>query len=173
MKGLCVVLAVALASAVGGCGTTIVSQLSDDDLAKYVELGAEKAAKYGLKAALEKNPADAAAIAANVGIGVDTINQVVLPLFQGSGTGEVLRSGVDLALQKLDEKVSPTVKLAIQLALNVVAGQVKLPANPTDKLDDRTKKALTALFRGLATGLKDATMAAREIGPPKLSWPTK
>lgn len=166
-----VALLIPLAAVLSSC--TTVSKLSDEDLASYVQLGAEQAAKYGLKLALDKNPADAAKITADVGIAVDAIDKVVLPAFQGAGTGDVLRSAVDQALEKLDAKLSPMVKIAIQGAVDIASVSVKLPDNPTDKLDARTKKALVALFQGLEAGMKAAT-ATREVGPPaKLAWPKK
>lgn len=160
----------------GGCGTTGgLSSVSDDDLAQYVKIGAEHASRYGLKLALDKDPAKADAIAKNATLAVEIIRKNVLPVFSGAGTADVLRSAVETALGQLSEKLGPQVVLVVQLAMSVVSSQVTLPTNPADKLDARAKMALAGFFDGAAAGLEKAVAAVstRDIGPPRLVWPAK
>jgi hypothetical protein len=80
---------------------------------------------------------------------------------------------VETALDELTKKLTPSVVLAVQLALDVVAANVTLPVNPADRLSDRTKGALLALFQGLADGLEAGASLApvRDTPPAKLFWP--
>lgn len=171
MQALCLAV---MAVTLNGCGLFgQISEIPDEDLASYVRIGAEQATRYGVKMAMDKDVANAAGIAKSATLASEIIRKNVLPVFSGAETQEVLRSAVDTALAQLSEKLSPIVISAVQLALNVVTSQVKLPANPADKLPARTKAALAGFFDGAASGLDQAVaaVATREIGPPKLTWP--
>lgn len=152
-------------------GCTTVQQIPAEDLAATVKAGAELAAVQGLRLAMDKKPDDAEKIKENAKLAAEVIRKTILPTFEGAATADVLRSAVDVALEKLNEKLSPEVRAAIQFALAIVASQVKLPANPADKLDERVRKAVAAFFSGLASGIDTAVTAARDLQPPTLTWP--
>ena len=160
-----------------GCGTM---QVSDEDVLRGIDLATENAARYGIKYAVDRFPEKAEAIFKDVQIASTVIKTNIIPVFSGISTAEVLRSAVDTALNQLSEKLSPTVVSALQLAVNVIATRVKLPANPADKLDERTKTMLLTFFaslsRGLDAAIADAVTiisAAKTVKPALLTWPTK
>ena len=169
-----IVSALALFAFLGGC-TTVVGKLSDEDLAKVVQVGSERAIGYGVKILLDKNPDKAADIVKAAKTASEVIKANVIPAFSGASSQEVLKSAVDTALQQLSDKVSPLVLSSIQLAVNLAATQIQLPSNPADKLDARAKGAVLALYTGISAGLDKAVaasaVASRDIGPAKLVWP--
>jgi hypothetical protein len=154
-----------------GCST--VRDIPDEDLARGIRTAARGAAQYGLGYVLNKEPAKAAAVADGARLAVKALRENVIPALSGSSTQEVLRSAVETALDELSKKLTPSVVLAVQLALDVVAANVTLPVNPADRLSDRTKGALLALFQGLADGLEAGASLApvRDTPPAKLFWP--
>lgn len=171
MRGLAVVLLIPWALLSSGCRT--VGQIPDDDFARYIETGAKLSTKYGLQKALAAEPAKAAEITENAKLAVEIVRKNVLPVFQGASSADVLRSAVETALTQLGEKLKPQLALVIQLAIDMLATQVNLPANPADKLDERTTKAVAALFKGAADGVEAAIGGARDIAPPGIRWPKK
>jgi hypothetical protein len=151
----------------GGC--VQIDKIPDDQLAKDLNIGAEKAVEYGLKYLIHKDPAVAQAVKDNAKLADDVIKKNILPVFSGASTGAVLKSAVDAALSQLQGVLQPNVRAAIQLALDVLTANIPLPANPADKIDDRTKKAVNGLFGGIAAGL-DAFLATQ--APPPTIGPT-
>lgn len=164
--------------ALAGCAG--IDRIPDDQLAKDLNLGAEKAVEYGLKYLVRKDPTSAQAVKDNAKLADDVIKKNILPVFSGASTGDVLRSAVDAALAQLQGVLQPNVRAAIQLALDILTANVPLPANPADKIDDRTKKAVNGLFGGIAAGL-DAFLASQSgpaVGPTTareagLHWSSK
>lgn len=161
-----------------GCRT--IDRIPDDQLARDVNLGAEKAVQYGLGYLVRKAPQDAQAIKDNAKLADDVIKKNILPVFAGASTGDVLKSAVDTALAQLQGVLQPNVRAAIQLALDILTANIPLPLNPADKLDDRTKKAVNGLFSGIAAGLDQflATQAPTVSGPSTareagLHWSSK
>ncbi len=168
------VLCVPFLLLLNGCSLfeRVQENVSDEDIAKGLKLGAEKATKYGLKLAMDKNPDKADEIAANAALGAKIVRENILPALSGADTGDVLRSAVETALAELTEKLSPSVIAAVQLAINLLAMQIEMPENPADKLSERTRGFLVAFFEGLGGGLDtERAIATRNIGPPKLVWP--
>jgi len=154
-------------------GCKYVDRLSDDQLASYVQQGAENAVKYGLRLAIQKSSDNGAAILADARI-ADTIDrQNVVPVFSDAATADLVRSAVDTALALLKSKVKQEVADAILLALDVLESQIPLPQNPADKIDERTRKALLALFTGIGAGLDDVLGAQMPTARRDLSWPRK
>lgn len=151
--------------ALSGCAS--VDRIPDDQLARDLNLGAERAVEYGLKYLVRKAPQDAQAVKDNAKLAADVIRKNILPVFSGAGTADVLKSAVDTALSQLEGTLQPNVRAAIQLALDILTTSVPLPANPADKIDDRTKKAVNGLFGGIAAGLDAflASQAAPAAGP--------
>jgi hypothetical protein len=164
-------LALAIASLTLGAGCVAVERLSDEDLAKVVQTGAEKASEYGIKFALEREPSRSGAIISAAATAESLIRGSILPIFS-TPSQDVWRSTVDSALLQFNEQLDPQIRAAIQLAINVLAAQVNLPANPTTKLDARTLGAVKAFFTGLATGLHAAVEApiTKALKPTPV-WP--
>ena len=161
----------ALSLALVGCNQ--VNQVPDDQFAASIENLAKTGSEYGLKLAIDKKPEKAEQIVKDAKIAVDVIKTTIVPTFSGAATGDVLRSAVETALTQLNEKISPEIRAAIQLVLGIVSTQVTLPANPADKIPERTRLALAGFFKGLAAGLEAGSTASRDLAPPTLAWPAK
>lgn len=176
----------ALLALIGLClaGCKTINEIPDDEFAGGIKVLSYNSVYYGFKAVLNNNPASRQQLAADVATTTNIIRTNVLPVFSGASTGDVLNSAVNTALSQLS--VSTTVTDVIKVALVLVESQVHLPANPADKLDNRTKLALSAFFTGVADGLDQAvkdtpapspapaptTPTARRIvtPPSKLVW---
>lgn len=160
-------------------GCRAAAQLSDDQLAAYVQAGSSAAVEFGLKFAEGKEPDRAQQIAADAAAADAVIKADILGpsgVFAGT-SGQVLASAAQTALSMLSDKVSPTVGVIVQTALAVLTANVALPDNPAGALDDRTRKALVALFTGISQGIEavpppaaGATPTARRA-PARLAWP--
>lgn len=134
-------------------GCSSIENLSDEDLARYLEDGARIAIQKGLKLAVDKAPEFAAKIKADALIANKLIKSDILPVFS-KASADVLRSALDSALVSLPAKIqNPNVQAALTLGLDVLLANVKLPENPAQKLDERTKKALVGFFTGLSAGI--------------------
>ncbi len=173
MRTKSLVLALFMATCLQGCAT--IENVSDERLAKGIRVASKGAAQYGLGYVLKKYPDKAPAIADGARIAVEVLRETILPAFNGAETEGVLLSAVDTALTELSDKLEPSMIHAVQLALDVVSMRVQLPENPVDKLSERTRLALVALFDGLAEGLEAGGAAApppaRDTAPAALSWP--
>jgi hypothetical protein len=159
-------------------GCTQISQLSDDDLAAYVNVGAEKSVVYGLKFAARKYPEKAAAIQKDAIVVAGVIDDTVMKMLNGTAS-DVLRSTVGQISQLLTSKIASlpsgeALADTVKLTVDIVALNIKLPKNPADKIDERTKGALIAFFKGVSTGAKTA-FAAPVPGAPAagITWPEK
>lgn len=148
-----------------GCKT--IAQIPDDEFASGIRVLAYNSTYYGFKAVLNSNPASYSQMAADVATTTSIIRTNVLPVFSGASTDDVLNSAVNTALSQLS--VSATVADVIKVALVLIEMQVHLPANPADKLDNRTKMALVAFFSGVADGLDNAVKDTPP--PPALATP--
>lgn len=157
MKFLALLAIVGLTMA--GCST--VNQIPDTDFAAGIKVVSYNSAYWGFKAVLNNNAATRAQLCADATTATGIIRTNVLPVFSGASTGEVLRSAVDTALTQLS--ASSMVADIINVALVVAEGQIHLPDNPADKLDNRTKLALLAFFNGVADGLDQAV---KDVPPP-------
>lgn len=145
-----------LAILMSGCSQ--LDKISDDDLARDLLVGARGAVKYSLQAAFRKATPDEAARLSKDALAADqVITQNLIPVFSGAQTTDVLRSSVDAALALFKNKVSnPKLAAAIDLGIEVIAMEVKLPKNPTDKLDERTRKAILGALSGISEGIRGA-----------------
>lgn len=171
-------LAVVLAVCGSQIGCTQISQLSDEDLAGYVGVGAEKAVEYGLKFAVQKYPEKAAAIQKDALIVAGVIDDTVMKMLTGT-TADVLRSTVGQISQLLTAKIaslSSGAMLAdtVKLTVDIVALNIKLPKNPAEKIDERTKGALIAFFKGVSMGARAAFVPIPAgVIPPGIVFPEK
>jgi hypothetical protein len=170
-------LVVMLAACGSSIGCTQISRLSDEDLAGYVNIGAEKAVEYGLKFAARKLPEKAAAIQKDAVVVAGVIDDTVMKMLTGT-TADVLRSTVSQISQLLTAKIASlpsgeALADTVKLTVDIVALNIKLPKNPSEKLDERTRGALIAFFQGVSQGVK----AAFKVVPPGaappagITWP--
>lgn len=178
-RKLVAVLVVMLAACGSSIGCTTISQLSDEDLAGYVNTGAEKAVEYGLKYAVKKFPEKAAAIQKDAVVVAGVIDDTVMKMLTGT-TSEVLRSTVGQISQFLTAKIAslPSGEMladTVKLTVDIVALNIKLPKNPAEKIDERTKGALVAFFKGVTQGVKAAFTAPPPgaSAPAGITWPEK
>lgn len=173
-------LAVVLAVGGSQIGCSQISQLSDEDLATYVNIGSEKTVQYGIQFAVKKYPDKAATIQKDAVAIAGVIDDTVLKMFD-SPTGDVLRSTVSKVAELLTGKIAklqsgPELADAVKLTIDIVALNIKLPKNPAEKLDDRTKGALVAFFKGVSQGVKAAFAPAppgSSTSPPGITFPDK
>lgn len=143
-------------------GCAQIDRIPDDQLAQDLNLAARSAVKYSIQAALRNvDAATAARIQADAKAADDILVKNVIPIFSGASTAEVLRSSVDTALGLLKNKITnPRVVAAIDLGVEVIAMDVKLPSNPAGKLDVRTTKLLNGIFSGISAGIESVFPAA-------------
>lgn len=164
------ILSVLLVSMLSGCSW--FSTLPDDQLAADLSAGSKAVVKYSLTLALRKYPADAAKITADAQVADQVLTKNVIPVFGGASTQDVLRSAVDQALVQLKAKITdPRVSAAIELGTELIIADVPLPKNPTDKLSDRTRKALSGVFTGISQGIEAALAPAPAPVPPPVPAP--
>lgn len=160
------VLGIALFFSLSGCSQ--LDKISDDDLQQGLSIGARHAVSYGLKLAFKKFPAEAKKIAADADIAYTILTKNLIPAFDGSTTADVTRSVLDTAFTLLKDKVKDARVLEVaDIAVEFILANVKLPAKPTDKLDERTQKVLLGIFTGMADGIKKALPAAAAPEPPR------
>jgi hypothetical protein len=154
MKALSL-LAALCAVLLSGCAT--INEIPTEKLAADLSAAAKGALKYGLQAAVRKYPSEAAKITADAKLANEILTKNVIPIFSGAQTADVLRSAVDTALALLKSKLTDArVIAAIDLAVEVIVMEVKLPANPATKLDARTTALLNGVFSGISNGIQAA-----------------
>lgn len=148
----------------GSCAQ--IAKIPDDQLAQDLYIGAKQAIQFGLRAALKKaTPEAVQTITTDVKLGNSIIKAEILPLLQGAATKELLRGALDMALANLWAKIKPELRDAVQLSLSLLISGIELPKNPTDQLNERTKKALVGLFTGISEGA-DAVLVVPAPPPP-------
>lgn len=157
------VLAVILA----GCGT--IRKLSDDDLASYLNTGAQVVVSHGVDFLMDKYPDKKVAILKDITAVNVSIKSDVLPVFAGANVGEITLATVQDVLQKLDTKVSPTIKTVITSAVSAISGL--LPQKPGDKIPERTKKAIVGVFTGISTAIDEILADEASATPPPAPAP--
>lgn len=165
MKKLITVACVAFLS-LGGCSA--INQIPDDQLQHDLNVGAMRVVSFGLKTAFNKFPADAKKIAADAQIALDILQQNVIPAFDGASTKDVARSVLDTAFALLKSRIKDERVIEVSdIAVDLILANVKLPKNPTDKLDERTRKILSGIFTGMADGIKAALPKATAPDPAR------
>ena len=149
-------------------GCAQLDKIPDDQLAKDLHIGAEKAVQYGLKLLLRKvSAADAVKVAADCRIADDILTKNIIPLFSGADTDVVLRSAVDTALALLKSKIANSKVIdQIDLGVEILVTEVPLPKNPADKIDVRTKKLIAGVLGGIVAGIEDVFAPTTPVPPP-------
>jgi hypothetical protein len=138
----------------GGCGA--IDQISDEDLAEKVQLGASKAIEAGVNLAISKYPDKVVTIKKELAAATLVIKANIIPSFL-TPTGEIVTSAVKTAMTLLESKITnEQIRKNIVLAFQVLEANVTLPENPLAKLDPRTARALIGLFTGISMGLDAA-----------------
>ena len=145
--------------ALSGCGS--IRKLSDDDLASYLQRGAEVVVSHGVDFLMDKYPDKKAAILKDIEAVSVSIKTDVLPVFAGASVGDITLATVQDVLRKLDTKVSPTIKTVITSAVAAVSAM--LPQKPGDKIPERTKKAVVGVMSGIIAGIDE--ILADEVPP--------
>jgi len=84
----------------------------------------------------------------------DTISTAILPFIAGTPLDKLTVAAVNEAILKLGDKIDPTLKAIIQLAVDEVTHLVQFPPNPTDKLTADQRMMLLSLFQGVNNGIK-------------------
>jgi ethanolamine utilization microcompartment shell protein EutS len=135
---------------VSGCAQ--IDSIPDDQLAHDINIGSQKAAIYGIKYLIKQVPAKKAAVMKDITTADNIIKTNILPIFSGAATADVAKAAIDTALAQLKGSMSQDVYDSLNLVFDILATEIKLPANPADKLSDRTKKAVNAFFSGVAAG---------------------
>lgn len=149
-KALVLVPAILLA-VLSGCGT--IRKLSDDDLASYLNTGAHVVVSHGVDFLMDKYPDKKVAILKDITAVNVSIKGEVMPALAGANVGDLTLATVQDVLQKLDSRVSPTIKTVITSAVSSISGL--LPQKPGDKIPDRTKKAIVGVFSGISQAIEE------------------
>lgn len=167
------ILLATLSLAAVGCTTITheLDRLSDDELASYLEAGAQKATGFGVKYAIKKNPDKMAQIQKDGTLGDQIIREVMIPAFTNSASGTVLKGAIDVAVAKLASKLSGSPIDTILMVADTLVAQVPLPKNPADKLSPRLQKAIGASFLGMAEGLEQALGIPSPVPTPVVPPP--
>lgn len=150
-----------LVFALAGCGGISINTA---DAVIGIHGSAVVGTSIGLQA-LSKDQASYDKVKAAATVARDSINAVVLPFLNGATIGQTTKDSLDLVVAQLDKNLDPTIKAAIQSAIDVALGLVPMPANPTDKLTADQRAMLVALFTGIADGINEFIAA----GPPSVS----
>lgn len=175
----CLALSAIMFLCIGGGCVNPPANLDPAVVAASIQLGAETTINLGLRATARDQ-------ATYVRIKTDTaqvsqfITASVLPLFQGSDLKPITVATAQQALSLLNGKVSATVSLVIQEAINGVLLVLKLPDNPTTTgLSDFQKTVIVALLNGINAGISDFQSwpgpadGTRDLAPNKgvtLAW---
>jgi len=91
-------------------------------------------------------------------IAQDVIGTAILPFIAGTPLDKLTVAAVNEAVLKLGDKIDPTLKAIIQLAVSEVTHLVQFPPNPTDKLTSDQRMMLMSLFQGINDGIKRLLM---------------
>jgi len=133
-----------------------VGALSDEELAASVKKGSYNATSYGLNFVLQQNPDKVDEIKSKVKVGKLVVDDVILRTLRGASSEDITRLLLDELLKALSDQLSPVIKSAIQLAIDVALDKVQLPSNPTDKLTPRIRLVLIGLFEGMSDAMGEA-----------------
>lgn len=175
-------LAAALVLMIPGCGTINdkIASIPDDQLAADLQQGASIIVSKGLAFAARQAADKKAEILADAKLAQSILSTDILPALAGADVRTLTTGAAQDLLSRFSGKVSPTIVTAIQLAISAVALQVPFPANPVDKLPERTAKALKGVFTGIDAGLSAyiiqasaAPITTARSAPDKLVWPVK
>lgn len=176
------VLAAAVVLMIPGCGTVAnqIAAIPDDQLAADLQQGASIIVSKGLAFAAKQAADKKDAILADAKVAQSVLATDILPALTGADVKTLTTGAAQDLLSRFSGKVSPTIVTAIQLAISAVAMQVPFPANPVDKLPERTAKALKGVFTGIDAGLSSyilqasaAPVTTARSAPDKLVWPVK
>lgn len=175
-------LAAAMSLMIPGCGpiNDKIASIPDDQLAADLQQVASLVLSKGLGFAAKQAPDKKAEILADAKVAQSILSTDILPALNGSDVKTITTGAAQDILSRFSGKVSPTIVTAVQLAIAAVATQVPFPANPLDKLPERTAKALKGVFTGIDAGLSAyiiqasaAPITTARSAPDKLVWPVK
>lgn len=158
MKTLLALLLAVLSLSSIGCTAVKhkLDSLSDDELAMYVEEGAQVTAKYGLSLAAKKWPNEADKIKADAIVIDNALRTIAIPAFSGASTAQVTKATLDQVIRQLGDRIKGTKLEQYEMAFASILYQIPLPATVTEGLSERTLKSLAAFFTGIAEGIEKA-----------------
>lgn len=146
--------------------THALDRLDDDELAGYLNHGAREATRFGIDYAKKKYPDKAVQIQKDGETAAGVIRNLIVKSFSGAATSDVARSAVDQAIALLGTRLSGSQVDGLVLVAGTVLAQIPFPKNPADKLDARTRKAVSAFFTGMAEGIETALNLPGPAVPP-------
>lgn len=147
--------------------TKALDNVSDADLASFIETGANKGAAFAIKYAMSKYPEKATQILKDAAVADQVVREVMIPLFTKASLGTLTKGAMDVAISQLSAKLTNS---PIESIVSVISGVVEglpLPPNPTDKLSPRLQGAIAGGFTGLAEGIESQT----NTPPPPVTPP--
>ncbi len=134
-------------------GCRSLAQLSDADLAKRVYSTSKFATYYGLSEAIKKYPDKADKIKTDIVIASKILKESIIPLFSGATSEQIVRQSIDVTVALAASAFDADIANEIKLAANTALDYIDLPSNPADKLSDRVRLAILALFQGMSDGM--------------------
>jgi hypothetical protein len=150
MKTLAILMLVALPFVSVGCKSISVDpQVAEEAILQI----STNAMNLGL-VILSKDQASWEKVKANCVIAQDIIATAILPFIAGTPLDKLTVAAVNEAILKYGDKIDPTLKAIIQLAVDEVTHLVQFPPNPTDKLTADQRMLIISLFQGINNGIK-------------------
>lgn len=153
MRSLLVAL-VAIVFLTTGCeSTSQYIKVDPAEAAPVIESGASLTTALGLKAlsrteeGWEKTKKAAQPI-------VDVIDTTVIPFIEGQDLSKITKETADKILEMLNGKIPLEVRGVVQVAINAAMAFLKMPANPSQKLEPGQAEMILALMRGISAGTK-------------------
>lgn len=139
-----------------GCAN--MSQLSDQDLAAFVQTQASQDVEDALTIAAAADPAAADRIKADALAAKAILDGPIAQLFAGGTTGQVTAAAMTTAKQLLSKQIAgmkngTLIVTTANLALSPLLIQLQLPQNPATALSDRTRNGAASFFIGLSKGI--------------------
>jgi len=152
MRTLLALAMVAVMFMASGCETTSpFIKVDPAEAAPVIESGAALTTTIGLKAlsstpeSWEKTKKAAKPI-------VEVIETTVIPFIQGQDLSKITKETADKILGMLNDKIPLEVRGVVQVAINAGMAFLKMPANPSQKLEPGQAEMILALMRGINAG---------------------
>lgn len=153
MRSLLVAL-VAIAFLMTGCeSTSQYIRVDPAEAAPVIESGASLMTAIGLKA-LSQTPESWEKTKKAAQPIVEVIDVTVIPFIEGQDLSKITKETADKILEMLNGKIPLEVRGVVQVAINAAMALLKMPANPSQKLEPGQAEMILALMRGISAGTK-------------------
>jgi len=154
MRTLLIGTLVAVMFLASGCETTSpFIKVDPAEAAPVIEGGASLTTTIGLKALSQTPEAWEKTKKATKPV-VEVIDTTVIPFIQGQDLSKITKETADKILEMLNDKIPVEVRGVVQMAINAGMAFLKMPSNPSTKLEPGQAEMILALMRGISKGAK-------------------